>query len=179
MVHLVHRKPANVCAPQVGWANIVIVHAVIILTVYSVERCVLVKMEHPVTLKTVRFYFINKACSLLFNFTHFFNFMCAILILHVLVLLPGFCTCAAGFSGPHCEYKCVIGTFGQNCSQTCDCEDGHHNYCDPVTGKCICKPEWKGVYLFFSSVPAYFDLLSLTLNCCLMYCSGQSSIILI
>lgn len=31
---------------------------------------------------------------------------------------------------------CEQGTFGQNCSQSCDCADG--GSCDPVSGRCIC-----------------------------------------
>lgn len=58
MVQRVHQKPANVFAPPAGWGNTAIGPAVITLTVYSVERCVLVKTEHPVTHKTVRIYFI-------------------------------------------------------------------------------------------------------------------------
>lgn len=64
-----HQKPDNAFAPQDGWDSTAIDLAVITLTVYSVERCVLVKTEHRVTHKTVRFYFtINTACCSFFSF---------------------------------------------------------------------------------------------------------------
>lgn len=62
-------------------------------------------------------------------------------------MLLGSCTCGAGFTGEYCESKCHQGYFGINCEQVCQCEDGHHLGCDPVTGKCICKPDWKGTYI--------------------------------
>lgn len=61
MVLHVHPKQVNVIVHQDGWDSIVIDLAVTTLTVYNVENSVLVKTEHPVTLKTVRFYFINTA----------------------------------------------------------------------------------------------------------------------
>lgn len=55
MVPLVLRRPDSAFAQRDGWDNIVIDLAATILTVYSVERRVRVKMEHPATHKTVRF----------------------------------------------------------------------------------------------------------------------------
>lgn len=66
-------------------------------------------------------------------------------------VLLGSCTCGAGFTGEYCESKCHQGYFGINCEQVCQCEEGRHLGCDPVTGKCICKPEWKGIQFFNSA----------------------------
>lgn len=87
MVQHVLQKPDNVFAPQGGWDNIVIDPAATILTVYSVERSVLVETEHRATHKTVRFDFTNTACVYLFRF--FFSFdrccmcVCFVRFLHV------------------------------------------------------------------------------------------------
>lgn len=67
------------------------------------------------------------------------------MFLHVYVLL-GTCTCGAGFTGELCEFKCDSGKFGLNCEQKCQCEIGNYFSCDPINGKCICKPEWKGIF---------------------------------
>lgn len=69
-------------------------------------------------------------------------------------VLLGSCTCGAGFTGEFCDSKCHQGYFGINCEQVCQCQDGHHLGCDPVTGKCTCKPEWKGIFcvLFLKSL---------------------------
>lgn len=64
-------------------------------------------------------------------------------------MLLGSCTCGAGFTGEYCEIKCEQGYFGINCEQICQCQDGHNLGCDPITGKCICKEEWKGTSIYF------------------------------
>merc|ERR1711963_1099788 len=40
---------------------------------------------------------------------------------------------------------CNRGLYGIGCSYRCDCMHANADGCDPVTGKCICKPGWKGV----------------------------------
>lgn len=95
----------------------------------------------------------------------FFGFVFAC----VCCVFLGSCTCGAGFTGEHCESKCPQRFFGLNCEQVCQCEEGHHVGCDPVTGKCLCKPEWKGitfVYLqFFICERSIKAIHSLCLNC--------------
>lgn len=39
--------------------------------------------------------------------------------------------------------ECEQGTFGQNCSLSCDCAEG--TACDPVSGKCLCSSGKTGV----------------------------------
>lgn len=81
-------------------------------------------------------------------------------------VLLGSCTCGAGFTGEFCESKCNQGYFGINCEQVCQCEDGHHLSCDSVTGKCICKPEWKGIHNFFFSSCLLKELMKNCQCCC-------------
>uniref|UniRef100_A0A3Q2SQ93 EGF-like and EMI domain containing 1 n=1 Tax=Fundulus heteroclitus TaxID=8078 RepID=A0A3Q2SQ93_FUNHE len=74
--------------------------------------------------------------------------------------ITGACLCTAGWAGPHCilgnrshiiktgceggpRCACLVGTFGQNCSQLCRCS-GPQEQCDPVTGKCSCSPGYYG-----------------------------------
>ena len=37
---------------------------------------------------------------------------------------------------------CEQGTFGPNCEQVCDCKEAVS--CDKITGKCLCKPGYRG-----------------------------------
>lgn len=44
----------------------------------------------------------------------------------------------SGWEGQQCSLTCPLGTYGENCSKTCDCIN--KGSCDPVTGKCTCGP---------------------------------------
>lgn len=43
---------------------------------------------------------------------------------------------------------CAFSTFGENCSEPCDCMVDHvvdpEQTCDPVSGFCRCLPNWEG-----------------------------------
>ena len=58
----------------------------------------------------------------------------------------GTCTCSPGYTGDLCQNRCEKGYFGFNCSQNCQCDDDNSIDCDHVTGRCRCKPEWRGLY---------------------------------
>lgn len=73
----------------------------------------------------------------------------------------GSCTCGAGYTGEFCESKCEQGYFGKNCGQVCQCEESHHFGCDPITGRCICKPEWRGINIIFNKL--YYILYKIAL----------------
>ena len=47
---------------------------------------------------------------------------------------------------------CNRGLYGIGCSYRCDCMHANADGCDPVTGKCICKPGWKGNHDFPESL---------------------------
>lgn len=59
-------------------------------------------------------------------------------------ILLGSCTCGPGFTGPLCDQQCDHNSFGPSCEQICQCDENNSIGCDPISGKCICKPEWKG-----------------------------------
>nr|XP_006818736.1 PREDICTED: uncharacterized protein LOC102803455 [Saccoglossus kowalevskii] len=40
--------------------------------------------------------------------------------------------------------ECESGSYGRNCSETCECLD--NGICDPVTGNCTCIADWHGKY---------------------------------
>ncbi|KAF0030600.1 hypothetical protein F2P81_017331 [Scophthalmus maximus] len=42
--------------------------------------------------------------------------------------VSGQCVCETGFTGDHCEKRCVNGSYGQGCIQQCQCQNGAH--CD-------------------------------------------------
>ena len=48
----------------------------------------------------------------------------------------------AGFIGPRCDTFCPSGYYGNNCTQTCDCENGAS--CSPTDGSCNCTAGWQG-----------------------------------
>ncbi|XP_060576563.1 fibrillin-1-like isoform X2 [Ruditapes philippinarum] len=61
------------------------------------------------------------------------------------------CDCIKGFkenADGHCVAECSGNTFGENCTEQCDCvatnAENEEQTCDTVTGKCRCKPNWKG-----------------------------------
>eukprot|EP00057_Strongylocentrotus_purpuratus_P013953 XP_011668427.1 PREDICTED: multiple epidermal growth factor-like domains protein 10 [Strongylocentrotus purpuratus] len=41
-----------------------------------------------------------------------------------------------------CHDYCPEGTYGPNCANQCQCQN--NGVCNPATGKCTCKPGWKG-----------------------------------
>lgn len=41
-----------------------------------------------------------------------------------------------------CNETCSDDTFGVNCSNMCDCENGA--ICNPVDGTCLCSPGYVG-----------------------------------
>ncbi|XP_052809767.1 uncharacterized protein LOC128238182 isoform X2 [Mya arenaria] len=58
-----------------------------------------------------------------------------------------YCLCDDGFhianDGRSCEV-CEKGTYGVNCSSTCNCEAEKAVTCDNIVGTCICKQGWAG-----------------------------------
>ncbi|KAK4820737.1 hypothetical protein QYF61_004418, partial [Mycteria americana] len=43
-----------------------------------------------------------------------------------------------------CQEECPIGTYGFQCTQRCDCQNGAK--CYHVNGACMCDPGFKGIY---------------------------------
>lgn len=41
-----------------------------------------------------------------------------------------------------CDKQCEEGSFGANCSQTCQCQNG--GVCNHISGHCQCAPGWRG-----------------------------------
>ncbi|XP_060570647.1 fibrillin-2-like isoform X2 [Ruditapes philippinarum] len=61
------------------------------------------------------------------------------------------CICIKGFqenADGHCVAECPRNTYGENCTEQCNClsinAENEEQTCDTVTGKCICKSNWKG-----------------------------------
>ncbi|XP_006895303.1 PREDICTED: LOW QUALITY PROTEIN: N-acetylglucosamine-1-phosphodiester alpha-N-acetylglucosaminidase [Elephantulus edwardii] len=52
------------------------------------------------------------------------------------------CSCKAGWTGSNCSEACTNGSFGQDCAQKCQCQNGAA--CDPVHGTCTCPPGFTG-----------------------------------
>ncbi|XP_027694855.1 N-acetylglucosamine-1-phosphodiester alpha-N-acetylglucosaminidase [Vombatus ursinus] len=52
------------------------------------------------------------------------------------------CLCDAGWIGDTCSQACANGSFGVNCAQKCQCQNGAA--CDPVHGTCTCPPGFQG-----------------------------------
>ncbi|XP_059717186.1 N-acetylglucosamine-1-phosphodiester alpha-N-acetylglucosaminidase isoform X2 [Haemorhous mexicanus] len=52
------------------------------------------------------------------------------------------CLCDAGWTGSNCTEACAPGSFGQSCSQKCQCQ--HSSSCDPVHGACSCPAGFYG-----------------------------------
>lgn len=45
-------------------------------------------------------------------------------------------------TGVRCETKCEEGSYGENCSEICNCKN--NSSCDPQTGTCACARGWEG-----------------------------------
>ena len=67
-----------------------------------------------------------------------------LLLLLLSLLFEGSCSCSAGYRGERCDETCAEGRFGLNCNQTCDCQKDNTYACDPVTGACQCKANFRG-----------------------------------
>ncbi|EMP36015.1 Multiple epidermal growth factor-like domains protein 10 [Chelonia mydas] len=50
---------------------------------------------------------------------------------------------AAAVDSPRCQEECPIGTYGFQCTQKCDCQNGAK--CYHVNGACMCDPGFKGI----------------------------------
>ncbi|PAA73691.1 hypothetical protein BOX15_Mlig020910g1 [Macrostomum lignano] len=55
----------------------------------------------------------------------------------------GVCVCPAGRFGDRCSRTCPRDTWGPGCQRRCDCPSINADSCDPVTGRCRCKPGYK------------------------------------
>ncbi len=56
--------------------------------------------------------------------------------------ITGECNCYTGFRGPLCKEKCLPGTHGNDCSESCKCQN--NGTCDHITGDCKCANGWMG-----------------------------------
>ncbi|XP_064459433.1 multiple epidermal growth factor-like domains protein 10 isoform X1 [Ornithodoros turicata] len=52
------------------------------------------------------------------------------------------CQCHAGYRGVLCNETCLQGTYGINCREQCQCQNG--GTCHHRTGKCTCPPGFRG-----------------------------------
>ncbi|VDK29954.1 unnamed protein product [Gongylonema pulchrum] len=50
----------------------------------------------------------------------------------------GTCKCAAGWTGPACEFVCPFQQYGVNCAEKCNCLRGAS--CNRTDGTCHCLP---------------------------------------
>ena len=56
---------------------------------------------------------------------------------------PFTCSCQPGYSGHRCEEEgCAAGSWGQDCSQLCQCQQG--GVCNVRDGSCLCPPGYQG-----------------------------------
>lgn len=56
----------------------------------------------------------------------------------------GVCECYPGWTGANCTIPCPEGTYGNNCSQRCKCQNGGR--CRANDGVCKCQPGWVGTH---------------------------------
>lgn len=47
-----------------------------------------------------------------------------------------------GYRGKSCNETCPEGTYGENCSNECQCSNGAK--CSPESGMCLCPTGWRG-----------------------------------
>lgn len=141
------RKPVNVSVHRGGRGNNAIGRAAVTTMVRNAKISAPVITVLPVILLTVCF-LVSFYYYLFFFLIRYFE-LCMALVWFCLAPNVGTCTCAAGFTGPLCKDKCQTGYYGADCQEVCQCEDDHNLGCDPITGKCICQPEWKGKVAFF------------------------------
>ena len=60
--------------------------------------------------------------------------------------VSGACLCAPGWRGNTCNRPCPDGFYGQDCHNTCQCNEAGSASCDHVTGVCeICPSGRRGV----------------------------------
>ena len=50
-----------------------------------------------------------------------------------------------------CQEECPLGTFGVNCTEKCDCQNGA--ICSHISGRCFCKEGWLGTDCSKSACP--------------------------
>ncbi len=74
----------------------------------------------------------------------YYRLLMLLLLLLLSLLFEGSCSCSAGYRGERCDETCAEGRFGLNCNQTCDCQKDNTYACDPVTGACQCKANFRG-----------------------------------
>ena len=58
--------------------------------------------------------------------------------------VTGVCTCGPGHYGEKCEMTCKQGNHGMACVNICACVGPHVEGCEAETGRCICKPGFRG-----------------------------------
>lgn len=64
--------------------------------------------------------------------------VCGVRVYYVLIM----CACLHVCCGLCVWAECPQGRFGEQCSQTCECQNGAR--CDHVSGRCSCTAGWTG-----------------------------------
>lgn len=59
-----------------------------------------------------------------------------------------------GYHGNSCNSTCPEGTYGEDCSLICKCNNGAK--CSPETGKCLCPAGWRGQQCDLPCENSYF-----------------------
>lgn len=52
------------------------------------------------------------------------------------------CLKDSGPLSPRCQDDCPVGSFGPQCNQTCECQNGAK--CHHINGACLCETGFKG-----------------------------------
>ncbi|CAL1540682.1 unnamed protein product [Lymnaea stagnalis] len=83
---------------------------------------------------------------------------CSGLCVHIKASGQEQCYCPIGTElvGDTCT-NCHAGTFGPNCSFQCSCSKNNTVSCNPVTGRCECKPGWTSATCTQDFDECYFD----------------------